>query len=289
MIPLMLGVIWCALRLERGGNHIVAVACGVLFGLLALTGDAALCLAAPVGVALALSSATLGRKSSLSGLILASAVLVAAPWVVRNTLVLGAPVLNTNGGLNLYLGNNPAATGMFVSIAKTPRGGTWNELRRDVGEVQASETLGMEAVRWIKEHPSAFLALALRKAAYFWTPPFHEGKAQTSKIELVVRALWAIQYLVILAAAVGTLFAAGTRNRRIAILWFALASYTAVHMLFYVIFRYRLAIMPFVGVLAAAALERLLLRWGLVGSPASFESASRRDNSKTQDRASGIH
>lgn len=275
MTPLMLGVIWCALRLENWGSHVMAVACGVLFGLLALTGSAGLCLAAPVGLALVFSSTTLGRKSSHAGLILASAVLVAAPWVVRNMQVLGAPVLNTNAGFNLYLGNNPAATGMFVSIAQTPRGATWNELRKDVGEVRASETLGKEAVGWIKEHPTAFLALALRKAAYFWTPPFHEGEAQTSKIELVVRALWAIQYLVILAAAVGTLFIASTRNRRIAILWFALASYTAVHMLFYVIFRYRLPIMPFVGVLAAATVERLLLRWRLAGPLVPSEPATR--------------
>ena len=280
MIPLMLGVIWCALRLAQGANHSIAVACGVLLGLLALTGNAALCLAAPVALALAFSCTTLGRKLSFSGLILVSAVFVAAPWLVRNMQVLGAPVLNTNGGFNLYLGNNPAATGMFVSIAKTPRGGSWNELRKDAGEVQASATLGAEAIGWIKKHPTAFLALALRKAAYFWTPPFHKGKAQASEIESVVRAMWAIQYLVIVAAAIGTLFAAGTRSRRVAIVWLAIASYTAVHMLFYVIFKYRLPIMPFVGVLAAVALERLLLRWSLVGSPASSGIIRRGDDIK---------
>ena len=50
-------------------------------------------------------------------------------------------------------------------------------------------------------------------------------------------------------------------GRNITLLWIAIASYTAVHMLFYVIFRYREPIMPLVCVLAAVAIEQVALRW----------------------------
>jgi 4-amino-4-deoxy-L-arabinose transferase-like glycosyltransferase len=261
MTPLMLGLVWCALRLAKQPSAPVGLACGVLFGLLALTGNAGLCLVAPVLLALAFTPAGLPRKLSLALVILVSASLIAAPWLVRNMRLLGAPVLNTNGGFNLYLGNNPAATGLFVSIADTPRGPTWKALRKN-GEIQASETLKKEAIAWIQAHPSEFLNLAVRKAGYFWTPPFHQGQGPPSKTEAVIRVIWGIQFIVLLAGIIGSLIPRRLRNREAAVLWLAIASYTAVHMLFYVIFRYREPIMPLVCILAALGFESLLIKSG---------------------------
>ena len=178
--PLMLGVVWCALRLAKEPTYATALICGILFGLIALTGNAALSLAVPSALALALAPASLARKLFLAVSILICAVLVAAPWMVRNTQVLGAPILNTNGGFNLYLGNNPSATGMFVSIADTPRGPTWQELRKN-GEVLASNTLRGEAIAWIRENPTAFVILAVRKAGLFWTPPSTEARVKARR------------------------------------------------------------------------------------------------------------
>ena len=220
MVPLMLGVIWCALRLANDPSTRVAMGCGVLFGLLALTGNAALSLVGVVVLALVLTPAAISQRATLATLILAVAVMVAAPWVMRNVHVIGAPVLNSNGGFNLYLGNNPAATGMFVSISDTPRGPTWEALRK-TGEVNASETLKQEAIAWAQAHPTDFLILALKKAAYFWTPPFHEGKGKSSLTEKLLRVLWATQFLVLVAAALGSMLIRRLRNKQLAILWVA--------------------------------------------------------------------
>ena len=259
MVPLMLGVVWCALRLAKEPSSKVAIGCGALFGLIALTGNAALSLAGAVMLALILAPASLWQRMTLAVLILAVAIVVSAPWMVRNMQVIGAPVLNTNGGFNLYLGNNPAATGMFVSIADTPRGATWEALRK-TGEVQASDTLKREAISWANEHPAEFLILAFKKAAYFWTPPFHEGKGKPSTAEKAVRVMWLIQFVVLVAAAIGSLTFTTLRNRQLAILWLAIACYTAVHMLFYVIFRYREPIMPTLSIVAALAIEALYIK-----------------------------
>lgn len=259
MIPLMLGVMWCALRLARQPSKTVTVGCGALFGLLALTGNAALSLVAVVALALMLTPALMAQRATMGVLMLSVALVISGPWLVRNMQVIGVPVLNTNGGFNLYLGNNPAATGMFVSISDTPRGPTWEALRK-TGEVQASETLKQEAIEWMRAHPTEFFVLALKKMAYFWTPPFHEGKGEQSSEEKLVRFLWAIQFLILIVAAIGTVLVSKLRNRQVALLWLAVACYTGVHMLFYVIFRYREPIMPIVGIMAALAIEPLVLR-----------------------------
>jgi 4-amino-4-deoxy-L-arabinose transferase-like glycosyltransferase len=257
MIPLMLGVMWCALRLARQPSNTVAIGCGALLGLLALTGNAALSLLAIVALALLLSPASMAQRLSMAMLALSVALVMSGPWLLRNMQVIGAPVLNTNGGFNLYVGNNPAATGLFVSISETPRGPTWDALRKS-GEVQASETLKQEAIAWVQAHPTAFLTLAVKKAAYFWAPPFHEGKGDQSSAEKLVRLLWAIQFLLLLAAAMATLLIPRLRNRQVALLWLALACYTGVHMVFYVILRYREPIMPVLAVMAGLVLESLV-------------------------------
>jgi 4-amino-4-deoxy-L-arabinose transferase-like glycosyltransferase len=263
MVPLMLGVLWCALVLGRRPSAKVAVSCGVLFGLIALTGNAGLSLVGAVIFALVVMPASIHQRAIFLLLVLTVATVVCVPWIVRNMQVVGTPVLNTNGGFNLYLGNNPTATGMFVSIADTPRGPTWQALR-ETGEVQASETLKVEAISWIKEHPTDFFTLALKKAAYFWMPPVHEGKGKTSTTETFIRALWVIQFFVLVVAATGSLTLPSLRTRRLVILWLAIACYTAVHMLFYVIFRYREPIMPLLGVIASLTIEALLIKMTLI-------------------------
>lgn len=256
MIPLILGVMWCALRLLTKPSVRIAAVCGLLFGLLAMTGNAALSLAGVVVLALIVAPVSAKQRLMVLGGIVVVALLVTSPWMLRNLHVIGAPVMNTNGGFNLYLGNNPAATGFFVSIADTPRGETWHELRRTSGELGATETLKNEAVSWIKENPMDFLVLALKKGAYFWTPPFHEGKGgNASTAEAVVRLAWAAQFVLLIFAALAGLFLPHLRNRQQLLLWLAIACYTAVHMLFYVIFRYREPIMPVIGILAALAIE----------------------------------
>ncbi len=85
------------------------------------------------------------------------------------------------------------------------------------------------------------MALALRKGILFWNPPTHAGKYEEGLVTRLVRAGWLIEYL-----AIGALFLAATpiglrdHRRAFAFLWLLIGSYTAEHMVFYVIYRYRL-------------------------------------------------
>jgi hypothetical protein len=236
--------------------------------------------------ALLVCPGSLVGRLGLGALVLLTAALLTSPWLMRNQRVLGAAVLNTNGGFNLYIGNNPSATGWHVSIADTPRGGSWNTLRQN-GELQASALLKQEALEWIREHPAAFASLALKKAVYFWMPPHHDGQGDGSLAETVIRRLWLLQFVVLLGLALVSLALRPLHNRQVAMLWMAIAAYTAVHMLFYVIFRYREPVMPMVVVLAALVVERLLTasRRSGRGQSERPESGTTRIHSASQNTA----
>jgi hypothetical protein len=235
----------------------VSLLLGVLIGLLAITGNAGLAILPVVFLALTMMPISLRGRGLRMGVVGLVAMLVIAPWLMRNYAVIGEPILNSNGGFNLYLGNNPAANGFFVSIADTPRGATWPQLREE-GEVIASNTLKIEAINWIKHNPHDFLALAVTKGRLFWTPPVHEGKGVQSRVEVMTRVAWLGQYLFICILAIGSVAFVQLRSRKTGLLWLAIVGYTAVHMIFYVIFRYREPIMPLMILLSALAIERLL-------------------------------
>lgn len=257
MTPLILAVFMFAAQLVRGSRAWQAATCGLLLGVLAITGSAGLSVL-PVLLLAGLYSPLPVRTRLLHGAILvATFAMVLAPWLARNQRLLGAPVITSNGGFNLYIGNNPAATGWFVSVSDTPMGKAWPELRKR-GELVASNVLHDEAMRWISAHPAEFVGLTLRKAAYFWMPPVHEGKGQPMRGEALVRQAWLTEYLLVVGLAVLGLSLPALRNRKTALLWVGIASYCALHMFFYVIFRYREPLIPLMVVLAALTVERLV-------------------------------
>jgi 4-amino-4-deoxy-L-arabinose transferase-like glycosyltransferase len=260
LTPLMLGVLWCVLRLRHEMRPRVIIACGILFGLIALTGNAGLVLAVPLLFSIFYKNLFVPKKWAALLVIVAVAGAVTSPWLVRNARLLGAPVLNTNGGFNLYLGNNPNANGQFISIADTPRGASWEGLRKQ-GEIFASETLKKDAVTWIKNYPAQFSQLAVKKFFLFWSPPFHNGKGEASRLEQLIRIVWAIQYLLLCVLALATLAQRSGRTERTTALWLALGAYSGVHMIFYVVFRYREPIMPLLCILAAMALDHIIKVW----------------------------
>lgn len=257
MTPLMLGVVLLSMRCARNPSTRMAISIGAVLGLLAITGNAGLALVPMLAIALAMSPLSLPQKLARLGLAGLVAMLVVAPWLIRNHQAVGAPALNTNGGFNLYIGNNPSATGMFISIADTPRGATWQPLRKQ-GEVAANNTLKAEALAWIKQNPGRFLTLSFKKAVLFWMPPIHEGEGGQSQGEALTRLAWLAQYLLICGLAVAGMAYRRLRTSNTCLLWLAILCYTAVHMIFYVIYRYREPVMPLLIVLAALVVDFLI-------------------------------
>lgn len=236
---------------------------GVATGGLALTGNAALGLMPAFALLILFRTGSLARTIGYLAVAGLAAALVVAPVVWRNHAAFGTFGVNNNSGFNLYIGNNPTATPYFEDIATTPLGPRWQALIAEHGEGGASRIAGNLARRHIADHPGDTLRLALRKAVAFWEPPTHSGEHQEGGTERLVRMLWLVQYVLFCALALLSLVEVRRHGRAILVLLLMAAAYTGVHMIFYVIYRYRVPIMPVVCILAGLGAQILLSRLGI--------------------------
>lgn len=126
------------------------------------------------------------RKAIMRTAVVASGLLlVVSPWVLRNTLVMGSPiVMTTHGGYTLLLGNNDA---FYDEVVRQPWGTTWQEesllawqarleeeMVRDLGaelarlEIPRDRWMKEQAYSWIKQHPGKFVEASWLRVRRFW-------------------------------------------------------------------------------------------------------------------------
>ena len=102
-----------------------AFAAGLVLGLATIVRPTALALVIAFGIVLLLTR--LKRRATgrqLAAGLVAGALVMIAPVVVKNWQVTGVPMVQAYGGLNFYLGNRPAGTG----LASARPGGEWDAL-----------------------------------------------------------------------------------------------------------------------------------------------------------------
>lgn len=97
--------------------------------------------------------------------------LVVGPWTARNALELGvfAPV-STNGGMNLYIGNNPHATGRFVFEDAMAEPYLNEQYLGGARELDFDRRARTAAWSYIAEHPLQVVALWPRKLLFAYFP-----------------------------------------------------------------------------------------------------------------------
>ena len=98
---------------------------------------------------------------------LAVALVVAAPWWIRNGVAFGTFVpFTTNGGLNLAMGNHPGATGEADDDARAGARALLATPPVAPDEVAADRALGRAALSWIASDPVNAAAGWARKLGY---------------------------------------------------------------------------------------------------------------------------
>ncbi|WP_076071400.1 hypothetical protein [Sphingomonas montana] len=142
------------LRADTHPTPIDGAVVGALGGLLTLTQPGLLTVPLMFGLAL-LPVVGLRPMVALAVRSLPVLLLVMMPWWVRNALVLGRFVpLTTTGGIGLWIGNNPAATGNWMPLPPA--------LGR-LPELEQSAAAAAVARDWIVAHPADMLRLNAAK------------------------------------------------------------------------------------------------------------------------------
>lgn len=157
-----------ALLLVRHRSVALAGAAGVVAGLAILTrsvGVTLLVVAVAVAAWLWLTGVVTARSALTRIAVFVGACgLVLAPWLAFTTRVAGGPLLDATSGMNVLLGNHPAATGRLAMADDGP-------LRQQhvvgaASEADANARALRAGVAWAVAHPGAWLRLAGAKVGW---------------------------------------------------------------------------------------------------------------------------
>lgn len=261
-VPLLIGfTLAVVLLLDTKRPRLVAALSGLLYGAGLLAGASVILTGGVVVIALLWRKQAWQETTAAIGAFAAGTAIVVGPWLWHVDRTLGRPVLTTNGPFNLYVGNNPAATGRFVSMRDTPLGAQWRVMRARDGELRATDRLGELAIAHIRTHPAETGALAMRKLALFWLPDLPDNADQAHGT--VITALrWAEALQHVLIVLLGGLAVLQWRERTKAerLILITIACFWLVHAAAYVMPRYRLPVLPLLLVSATSTVMPLVRR-----------------------------
>jgi 4-amino-4-deoxy-L-arabinose transferase-like glycosyltransferase len=237
----------CFLPWRPNVRHLALL--GLLFGLATLTRSTALVLL-PFALVWLVRYRGLPLVSRHTAALIGLALLVCAPWSIRNSVLLGQPVLVSSEASEwLWRGNNPAATGSSYTLDgrrmldAAPQ--DFQDRVYAAGEAERVRLYRDAALAFMREHPSDDAGLYLRKLKAFWWSSDTTGLLYPPEW-LTGYYLWSF---VILACAVLGAIVARRRPETLLVLVFLLVS-ASTQSLFYVEGRHRLAIEPLILVLA---------------------------------------
>lgn len=260
-------------------------AIGLVFGCLVLCRPtfwplAALAIAGwTVGLCFSARPGTNQKNNPISALVpwrlMLGTIVVVAPWVIRNQLAMGSPVLmTTHGGYTLLLANNPV---FYSEVVDHGWGASWSQesfdewqrtLRIDLEKAVGANASEIDRDRWqsqqarqfIAANPGAFLrAIGYRIRSLWSTVPQGEAAATTSS-KVVQLVGW--YYTFVLGFFVVGMLVVAVSCRK-AVNWqlwwplFALVlTVQLVHLVYWTNARMRAPIVPVISLFAAAPIVR---------------------------------
>ncbi len=251
---LVLGA-WIYVKAVNINNNKMMFFGGMLWGWAVLT----------VTTAIVLAGATVvwhwrhagGRRAErfrLAGFFLAGMLLLLVPWMVRNQQQLGKPLLATNGGYNLWLGNNPAAD--LEAPCSVPTPADMDErIIHSGSELYADSLFSATARAFIAAEPGAFARRTLHKGLFFWR--FDPSPVTVSYLRNwgLLRTAGLIAFLPLLVLTLwGYIKAPPQLKKKMALFFYYALIYTAVHAVMIVKVRLRLPLDHFMIMMAAYGL-----------------------------------
>jgi 4-amino-4-deoxy-L-arabinose transferase-like glycosyltransferase len=195
---------------------------------------------------------------SFGGVVLSSFVffLVLSPWLVRNYEVFGKIVfIRDDFGLQFRLGNNKLADGMLIATLQPNLNKLEFEKFARLGELGYEADCRRLAFEWIKENPTRFAIISMKRFFYYW----NGVPRPTDSL-----APWDFRSSLFLATSVLAIWGLGRalRQKRLGAWLFAglVLTYPTVYYFVFPHARYRHAIEPELLILAVFLICEVRLR-----------------------------
>ena len=275
---------WLILRILASHHALELVLVEILTGFAVLTRPVGMCV--PLGGVVAVYlfnrhhfRLDFRRNTAKVVVVIAVAVVIVTPWIVRNTVAVDATTLQTSGGVTLWIGNNPQATGGLMpppaipglNAAANPGAGP------NSTEAEANSAYRSAAIDAFLADPVRAVTLFPRKLFELWGGHRHAVTHSTRKsdraisgIVLNVLPILTQAYLVLLLLLVVAAYGMKrSRNRWVAgpgiMLTAIFVFWNAFHMISFGSGRYHVPMEPFLAIIAASAISAVLLANGLPG------------------------
>ncbi len=194
-----------------------------------------------------------------AGALLLGAAILLAPWAARNHRVRGEWVLvSSNGGWNLFVGNNPAGTADRADLARAIPPDLRDRLLT-MNEVEGDRYLRGLALEYIREHPgeTARRVLARARNLVWFNEAFGRTSGYSSIVQRFTRAVYQASWAILLPLAIAGMIVARRDWRRHLLLYGAIAANAAAILATFFVNRYRAPIEPILILFAAAGVARL--------------------------------
>ncbi len=269
-IVLLLGAVLAMPRSDARFGLGRALAAGAILGAASLTRSVVWLFPLAAAGACLLVAAPWRRRLVMAGLLLTAHSVVLAPWAVRNSVLQGVPVVvESMSGLNLWMGNSAA----------TPEDRMWDGVHQGAAEAFAaaiSADLGpgplsegqkdrwgrQAALSYMLAHPGVTLRRSVLKLGDLWglDREFVGGSArgffQLSAAVMIPLTLLVVGAFPLVAASaiVGGVLVEWPRPREHVVVVLLVLYVCAMHSLVFGHPRYRLPLMPFLMIYAAAGL-----------------------------------
>ena len=238
-----------------------AAACGLLLGL-SIAAKPTCIVFAPLGVVLVLRESGWKLRPVIAPLAVMAALCLAvlAPFAYRNYRAVGEfHLVRGNSGVMLYMGNNPDASGAY----RNPSGPAADELSAKSAALPLAQKDALyraAALRFVADNPRKALALLWTKFCFFFGAreiPNNISVTLFRQTTFLLPNAFATWGLVLPFAVAGFLFSLRMRN----VLFVAgqILIYSATIILFVVVGRYRLAVVPLLFPAAGFAAAELIL------------------------------
>ena len=226
---------------------------------------------------------SLVTRLKLPAMLMVGTLAAVAPVTVRNLIVTGDPILiSSQGGINLHLGNNEVADGltMIMPEVELDESVSWRqfgvvtrvaaerEAGREMSEAELSAFWTKKAVSFIVSNPGKFASLVWKKSVYlvcgFENSDNTDIYYQRTKSRLFSFLLWNLDdwlyfpFGLLLPLALVGIYVHRNRRRDLAPLYLFVLAYIPTIVLFLVTARHRLPLVPFLIIMAAAGLVKLV-------------------------------